>query len=709
VVDGVLLTQEQYLNIAQDNIGSITILKDASATALYGSRGANGVVIITSKTGVPELQGKSPMNIEGDFYAENSTASSIRNNFSDVAYWQPQLRTDKNGEANFVVTYPDDITNWQTIVLAMNDNRQSGSYQSFVKSYKPISARLYTPKFLIEGDQSKAIGKSLNYTQDTLDITTSLEVNGKQIFSKDKASSNAKIDTLNITAKSDTLQLTYKLTQKNSDYFDGEKRSIPVFRKGVEVKEGAFRILMPGDTLNYKAKTNQGEVSVYAEADVLNLIQTDLDFVINYRYDCNEQLASKLSMLIAQKQINTHLKKDFEKDRKIKKIIRKLQKNRNTEQLWGWWKSSKETSYWITQHVVKSLLKAESLGYEIELDKESLSVYLKNEFYNDISNFKKIDILSTLNLLEDKPTIAIDKDIKTIFYGKDTNFNQKLRISLIAEQFNLDQDIEFLKDYQDDDIFGNIYFDDDFSRSYSIHHNRIQNTILAYQLIQKVNPKDERLSKIMLYLLNAKTDGRYVNTYQATQILETLLPDLLKDTNEKPKAQLSINESTNSKFPFEKDYADQNVVLKNTGNLPIYVTAYQHYFKTEPEQLSNDFKIKSTFIDKPDNIIKNGEEVILKVTLSVKKEAEYTMLNIPIPGGFDYTLKPVNYGLEDHREYFKHETSIFCSQLKEGQYTFEIPLIAKYSGIYNLNPAKVELMYFPTFHTHEGLKLVTIK
>ncbi len=43
------------------NIESIDILKDASATAIYGSRGANGVVIITTKKGVP---GTSQINFE---------------------------------------------------------------------------------------------------------------------------------------------------------------------------------------------------------------------------------------------------------------------------------------------------------------------------------------------------------------------------------------------------------------------------------------------------------------------------------------------------------------------------------------------------------------------------------------------------------------------------------------------------------------------
>lgn len=49
VVDGMLLDDIDFLN--PNDIESIEVLKDASATAIYGSRGANGVVIITTKNG----------------------------------------------------------------------------------------------------------------------------------------------------------------------------------------------------------------------------------------------------------------------------------------------------------------------------------------------------------------------------------------------------------------------------------------------------------------------------------------------------------------------------------------------------------------------------------------------------------------------------------------------------------------------------------
>ena len=38
-------------SIAQEQVASISVLKDASSTSLYGSRGANGVIIVTTKSG----------------------------------------------------------------------------------------------------------------------------------------------------------------------------------------------------------------------------------------------------------------------------------------------------------------------------------------------------------------------------------------------------------------------------------------------------------------------------------------------------------------------------------------------------------------------------------------------------------------------------------------------------------------------------------
>ena len=64
VVDGVILDNISFLN--SDDIASMDILKDASATAIYGSRGANGVIIVTTKTG-QKGEGKTIFSYSGEY------------------------------------------------------------------------------------------------------------------------------------------------------------------------------------------------------------------------------------------------------------------------------------------------------------------------------------------------------------------------------------------------------------------------------------------------------------------------------------------------------------------------------------------------------------------------------------------------------------------------------------------------------------------
>ena len=55
MVDGIpLMSTNGIETINPQDIESIDVLKDASATAIYGSRGANGVILVTTKQGKEE-------------------------------------------------------------------------------------------------------------------------------------------------------------------------------------------------------------------------------------------------------------------------------------------------------------------------------------------------------------------------------------------------------------------------------------------------------------------------------------------------------------------------------------------------------------------------------------------------------------------------------------------------------------------------------
>jgi uncharacterized protein YfaS (alpha-2-macroglobulin family) len=87
----------------------------------------------------------------------------------------------------------------------------------------------------------------------------------------------------------------------------------------------------------------------------------------------------------------------------------------------------------------------------------------------------------------------------------------------------------------------------------------------------------------------------------------------------------------------------------------------------------------------------------MPVEANVKRESDYMMIEVPIPAGCSYEEKRGYQYNKVHGEYFRHKVSIFCGTLRSGKYTFTVTLLPRYSGSYTVNPAKAELMYFPTF------------
>ncbi|GGC12373.1 SusC/RagA family TonB-linked outer membrane protein [Parapedobacter defluvii] len=72
LIDGVELSTTELARLQPDDIASFSIMKDATATALYGARGANGVILVTTKEGKVE-------NAKFSFRYENSFSAPTKN------------------------------------------------------------------------------------------------------------------------------------------------------------------------------------------------------------------------------------------------------------------------------------------------------------------------------------------------------------------------------------------------------------------------------------------------------------------------------------------------------------------------------------------------------------------------------------------------------------------------------------------------------
>lgn len=107
IVDGIQV--ENALNlISPQDIQNVDVLKDAAATAIYGARGANGVVIITTKGGRP---GKTSVSYNGAFgFREISQTMDVLNPYEFVT-WQYE-RARLNNDTSFNRIYG---STWDTL------------------------------------------------------------------------------------------------------------------------------------------------------------------------------------------------------------------------------------------------------------------------------------------------------------------------------------------------------------------------------------------------------------------------------------------------------------------------------------------------------------------------------------------------------------------------------------------------------------------
>ena len=699
IVDGVPV--ESMDNIAAEDILETNVLNAEAATAIYGARAANGVIIITTKKATATATGAGQTERE----------ISLRKSFSDYAYWQPKLSTDAQGKASFNSTFPDDITNWRTFVAAIGPSKQNGSAEAQIKSFKPLSANLVSPQFAVTGDELSILGKVLNYITTPAKVNRVFKYNDQLLKQDEMEVTNSRIDTFNVVAAGkDSLTFEYAI-KKESGYYDGEQRKIPLVQQGITETKGVFEALNTDTTITIKFDTAFGPVTFRAEASVLPTLAEEARRLREYKYLCNEQLASKLKGLLAEKRISSFLGQPFKWEKNITDVIKNLDENRKAAGLWGWWADSDE-ELWISLHAIEALTDAKKMGYAIKLDANKLTDYLVYQ----MSSYKGIDkILGTQVLRNIDAKVNYQQYIEAI--QKELNAQKQpsrydvFRLMLLQQSVGIAVKTDSLVTNMKRTLFGNVYWGEN---SYRFFDNSIQLSVLAYKIFKAEGNHPELLTKIRGYFLEQRGQAEWRNTYESALILETILPDLLTADKQLAPPTLTLSgakAATLNSFPYTETVAAGSLTLRKTGTLPIYITGYQQFWNPEPKKENREFTVDTWFEKNGDKqaVLQGGKAILLKAEVTVKGDADYVMINIPIPAGCSYDSKEQSWqNNEVHREYFKDKVSIFCHKLKQGSYTFTVTLMPRYGGKYNLNPAKAEMMYFPVFYGREGMKKVTV-
>jgi TonB-linked SusC/RagA family outer membrane protein len=169
VVDGFPLNGSSLNQLNTDDIESVEVLKDASAIAIYGTRGANGVVLVTTKKG---KKGDVRVNYDFGYSSQSPTKKLDMMNAGQWAeFYNLQAKND-NVAPYFSLAQVDSLktvtgNNWQDLVL--DDNAPLFSHNI------TVSGGSDKTRYAVSGGIFKQDGIIRNSTFDRFTIRTNIE------------------------------------------------------------------------------------------------------------------------------------------------------------------------------------------------------------------------------------------------------------------------------------------------------------------------------------------------------------------------------------------------------------------------------------------------------------------------------------------------------------------------------------------------------
>ena len=167
------------------DIERLDVLKDASATAIYGSRGANGVVMVTTRRGV---EGKSNLSVSANFAIQNATSTPQLLNAAQYAELSNEMMSNSGRNPNPAWANPSNLgkgTQWLDELL------RTGIMQNYTVSYSGGSEKYH---YYVSGGMldQKGIVDNVDYRRFTFQsnsdaqVTKWLKLSNNLTFSTDR-------------------------------------------------------------------------------------------------------------------------------------------------------------------------------------------------------------------------------------------------------------------------------------------------------------------------------------------------------------------------------------------------------------------------------------------------------------------------------------------------------------------------------------------
>lgn len=693
----------------------------------------------------------------GGVFVHNDKGGGSRSTFSDTAYWNPSVQTDKNGKATLTFKLPDNLTTWVLAGISATNDSKFGQTETEIIVSKPIIVRPIVPNILRVGDENtvsaivqngsgreQKLGTDFVFpngeiTQNNTDKTFTLK-NGetKQIFWKVKP--NKADDKAKITFAA------YKTDDVNIG--DRIEYEVPVIAYGFSTKSAQTGDKAKNFDLSLfpDSDLNRSKITLQLSPTLLGALPSSMDYLIGYPYGCVEQTTSRfVPSIIAYENpdIFKNAFKDYDKDDLLNKGVLRLAELQQDDGGWGFWTNGASNPYisaYVTEYLNRAFVLKPDLKAKFDAkSKRDPSSYFEVNLanYTDKDKLSK-DYISAIYALSMVNKVDLTQDSQNKINSFITDYNKyfkdqnsdMLALIVMANYRNgvtdsKENGLDILMSKSK--IEGQTLFwpsgdETDFGSNNT-------STALALKAMMETKVDKDFQAKAVRFLSNERKSNYWSNTYGTARTIDVLTSYTKQNSELNPNYSYTVSldgqEIDGGQVTKNTDIKDividlnkikstgSKLSIAQTGQGAIYSTLLNNQFRTDPKfnGLNQGLNVTRQYVNsrgETEGLI-IGDIVNVKITVSgLNTNHNYGMVADELPSG----LVPINtafdneqfnqtntandyYNYISDREVTRNGINMHVYTMKTDTITYTYQARVVSAGSFNVPPARAELMYYP--------------
>ncbi|MCX6715981.1 MAG: hypothetical protein NT077_03110, partial [Candidatus Taylorbacteria bacterium] len=678
--------------------------------------------------------------------------------FKEVAFWQANIVTDAAGRATVKFTLPDNLTTWQAEAVGVTADTHVGvAYNEFTTS-KALMIVPLKPRFILPGDKFSLGATVFNNSKDTFNGTVSLKVDSldaasqsltKNIGIKVGSSQTVYWDVaVPYTLQSGTIG--YSISASDNNLTDAVEDIITVNENSAyEVTATAGETNTTASEAVYVPSTvipDQGGLTLKSSATIAVYLGDVLKYMLDYPYDCTEQISSRIQTLALMKN----------GDELVKSGLQSIYDRQNPDGGFRLWPEDQGSSYWATLEAIKAFDVLRRSGYTIDSAVWDKSASHVHDWYFAHNKEYSLDPISMAEALFTRSDYLGQWDVQAAFSQvaqgtvKDpkASTSKLITLSQIMHRYGLMSDLASKADLMLEnrvvvDSRGS-FLDIGPVASYSAD-TAVGNTARYVDILSERHQSNTELSNFLRWLVKSKSKNGAWGSTKDTLAVVSALTGYLKwqpETRAEFTLESKLNGAEVDRFEFSPDniltqlsktismdklhlgtlntvsFAKSGVKGADTGKI-YYDMSFKYYLPANMLGPRDEgFAIQRNFYalsdkdgSRPLGKAKVGDVLREHVEVTVPVTRNQVELEDFIPAGMeivDTSLATEDKSLDktdvtvknpelwpNHKEWRDDRAFLYFDQLSPGTYQFDYMVRALIPGTYSQLPANISEMYTP--------------